>query len=93
VRLAAALVLLTALGGCVSANGCAESIPEDLRADAIRFALDRELVKPELVPHDALTLGYEKGRPYEELSEDRRRLLAPYAVNYATCLRERVDRR
>lgn len=91
-RFSLLVLAAAALGGCVSATDCGLSVPEEFRADVFRYVLDQELVDRAKVPLPAISLAYEQGCPFKELSEDRRRRLAPYAVGYASCLRERVDR-
>jgi len=91
-RLAFVVLAAAALGGCVTATECESSIPEEIRADTMRYVLDQELVDRSLMPQAAIALGYEKGTPFKQLSDDRRRRLAPYAVGYSSCIRERVDR-
>jgi len=91
-RSAIAVLAAALLGGCVTATECETSIPAELRADTMRYVIDQELLDRGLMPRDAVTLGYSQGTPYRQLSDDRRRLLAPYAVGYATCIRERVSR-
>ncbi len=90
-RLAAAVVL-AALAGCVSGRNCVNAIPEDLRADVLRFVVDRNLCRTELMPRDdywfALGGG---GIRYEELDADRRRRVSLYATGYANCITNRVE--
>lgn len=85
-------VLLLAPAACVSGRDCVKSIPENMRADAIRFALDRGLCAPKLLSRadEALALG--AGKSYASMTEARRTQLAPYAVGYAACLKDRVNR-
>ena len=86
-----AIVLVLALTSCVSARNCATSIPDDLRADAIRFALDRHLVEMRLVPRDDVSLALGAGTSYAAQPESRRDRVAPYAAGYASCILERVN--
>jgi hypothetical protein len=89
---ASAVVLIAVLASCVSGRDCAKAIPEDLRADAIRFALDRGLVEGELVPRGDYALALGAGLPYAQLGEDRRALLSRWAAGYSSCIKERVER-
>jgi hypothetical protein len=91
-RIAIAVFAAALLGGCVSATDCMTSIPEEIRADTMRYVLDQQLVDRALLPKEAISLGFEKGTPFRDLTDDRQRELAPYAVGYATCIRERVSR-
>lgn len=88
----AALAAALALGGCVSATDCMTAIPDDLRADVLRYVMDKELVDLYRMPRAAQEIAWQRGTPYTELTPERRRQLAPHAVNYASCIRERVDR-
>jgi hypothetical protein len=91
-RRLAFVAALLALPACVSAVDCAASIPADLRADTIRYALERGLCRRGDVPTEDLSLGLGAGRPYEALDEERRRQVALHATGYGACLHERVDR-
>jgi hypothetical protein len=91
-RRAIAVLAAVLLASCVTATQCEESIPVELRADTMRYVIDQQLLDEGLMPREALTLGYSQGTPYLQLTEDRRRLLARYAVAYSSCIRQRVNR-
>jgi len=90
-RLAYAALVLVAIAGCVSAIDCVNDIPEDLRADVLRYVVDRKLCQADLMPRDdyAFAVGG-GGRRYETLDEERRRLVSLYATGYTNCLNNRV---
>jgi hypothetical protein len=92
-RLGCAAIVLAAAAGCVSALDCVNDIPEDLRADVLRYVVDRKLCKTDLMPEAdyAFAVGG-GGRRYETLDDDRRRLVSLYATGYTNCLTNRVSK-
>ncbi len=78
--------------GCVSARDCAGAIREDLRADAIRLAIDKGLVPEELVPREDYALARGLGRSYKVLSAERLDEISGPAAGYASCILERMSR-
>jgi len=92
-RRALTALLLSTLAGCVSARDCAGAIPEDLRADVLRFVIDRGLLTADVIPEPDLAFALGAGGlPYEELDPERRRRVAMYATGYSSCVKERVLR-
>jgi hypothetical protein len=87
--LAAALV---AVGGCVSGRDCALAIPQEMRADTIRYALDRGMVKRDLIPREDLWLALGAGTAAAALTDARRVEIAPHVAAYTSCVKERIDR-
>ena len=91
-----ALILAAAsasiLSACTTATQCGTSIPEDLRADTFLYVIDKQLVKPVLMPRDDQALALGAGHPFATLPADRQKLVALRAAGYASCLRETVDR-
>jgi hypothetical protein len=87
------MFVLVALAGCVSGRDCVYAIPEDLRADVLRYVVDQRLCRIRLMSEAdyAFAVGG-GGRRYEELDVERRRLVAMYANGYASCVTERVER-
>ena len=88
-----ALVLLLGAAltpGCVTAKGCADDLPAGLRADVIRYAVDKGLCGLPKLPQDQWALAMGAGTPYEEMTPERRREVARYAVGFADCINERV---
>lgn len=88
----ALLAALVLSAGCVSASECTDRVPEAIRADVLRFVVDRELVDTKLMTREDFALAMGAGRPYGSLSEAERNELSRWAAGYASCLRERVDR-
>ena len=88
----AALLLVSSLASCVSAADCGNAVPADLRADTYLYVLDKQLVKPVLMPRADQSLAFGAGQPFAGLSEERKKAVALQAAGYAACLRERVDR-
>ena len=88
----ALFVVIGVLAGCVSATDCAEAIPAQLRADAVRFVIDRRLAGESLIPEDERISAMSTGTPYREMSQERRRLIAPYAAGYASCVSDLSSR-
>lgn len=88
----ASLLFLAALPACVSGRDCAPAVPDAVRADAIRFALDRGLVLQKILPREDLALALGAGRPYAELGEAERTEISRWAAGYAACINERIDR-
>ncbi len=92
IRRAIALAVASAsLAACVSAQECAPAIPADVRADVMRFVVDRNLVDVKLIPREDYALGLGGGRPYAQLDDDRRRRVAMYASGYVSCVKERAE--
>ena len=92
VRTVVVVALAAAPAGCVRAADCAGRIPPHLRADAIRWAIDRRLVPQEMVPRDDEALALGQGTPYEALGEHRRNEVAPHAAGYGSCILERTNK-
>lgn len=88
----ALLLPLLLCAGCVSGSDCALAIPEEMRADAIRWAIDKGLVKNGQAPEQDVSLGLGAGRAYKDLTEARRTALAPYVTGYAQCVHDRIVR-
>jgi hypothetical protein len=91
-NLRAMLVTVAALPACVSSRDCAPAVPAEVRADVIRYVLDREMVDPSLLSQDDLALGLGAGRPYSELDDASRAKLFRWAAGYADCINDRVER-
>lgn len=91
-RIAALALVAASLGACVSSHTCAASIPDDLRADAIRVVLDKKLCGTDQIPQDDLSLALGSGHSYRSMSEERRQELARWAAGYANCVKERTSR-
>ncbi len=90
---AACLVGALLLSGCVSAADCIDRIPEHLRADAIRMAIDKRLVRATEIPPPDYELARNYGMPLADMTRKRQDLLARHALGYAACVRERMRRR
>jgi len=88
-----AVVVVVALAGCVAGRDCVNAIPEDLRADVLRYVVDEQLCRVRLMPEAdyAFAVGA-GGKRYESLDVERRRQVALYANGYASCITERVEK-
>ncbi len=77
-------------GGCKSASECIGKIPEELRADVVRMALDKRFVPAGKMPRADLMLAHRHGTPPPQLDPERAKLVKRYVLAYQTCILDRV---
>jgi hypothetical protein len=87
-----ALVAVLGLAGCISGRDCVNAIPGELRADAIRYALDAQLVGSGDIPDTDHALALGAGTPIQQLTDARKAQLARYVAGYADCVKDRIHR-
>ena len=82
------LTLALALTGCRTAGHCLREVPEAMRADALRYALDKELFAVGHMPESELELAHTRGRPAATLSAEEASRIRPWAMRYSHCMRD-----
>lgn len=85
-RCAPALLLLV-VAGCANATNCIERVPEKVRADVIRFVVERGMLTEDEVPRSDLEYGREYGRDPSTYTGAEVRELSKYALGYSHCVR------
>jgi len=86
----ALLLSALALPACESARDCLENVPPDLRADTVRYVLDKSLLARSYFTQDEVALGLGAGTPPERLAPEREALVVPRAIGLTECVRDRT---
>jgi hypothetical protein len=90
---ALAAVLLAAavqLPGCFSARACLDEVPEELRADVVRLAIDESFVRPDQIPRRDFLLAIQYGDPFKDLEPTRAAKVRRYTLRYQACILDRT---
>jgi len=88
-----ASLALSALAGCSSGLDCIDNVPPELRADTVRYVVDTGMTAENSVPRRDRELGRAQGTLFNEMTAERKKEIARYALGYSHCLSRHQMRR